>query len=187
MSVFIHTTADVKSKRIGNGTRIWHFVVILEGAIIGENCNIGSHCFIENDVIIGNNVTIKNGVQIWDGIRIEDNVFIGPNVTFTNDLLPRSKRYPDRFLTTIIKKGASIGANSTILAGITIGEYAMIGAGSVVTKNVGDYELWYGNPAQFIWYVCQCGRKLNSKFICEECKIDYSEILGTKFLKRTQI
>ncbi len=148
--VFIHPKAEVHTKKIGRGTRIWQFVVILEGAVIGENCNICSHCFIENDVIIGNNVTIKNGVFLWDGIRIEDDVFIGPNATFVNDKYPRSKQYPDKFLKTVIKKGASIGANATILGGITIGEGAMIGAGSVVTKDVPPGEIWAGNPARFI-------------------------------------
>ncbi len=175
--VFIHKLAEVQTKNIGSGTKVWQFVVILPGAKIGKNCNICSHCFIENDVIIGNNVTIKNGVQIWDGIRIEDDVFIGPNVTFTNDLRPRSKRYPDKFLTTVIKKGASIGANATIIAGITIGRYSMIGAGSVMTKNVGDYELWYGNPAAFRGFVCKCGGKLNQSFVCEKCGLDYKSVL----------
>ena len=178
MSVFIHELADVQTRNIGDGTKIWQFVVILPGARIGENCNICSHCFIENNVVIGNNVTIKNGVQLWDGIRLEDNVFIGPNVTFTNDLLPRSnKQYPDKFLQTIVKKGASIGANATIIAGITIGEYAMIGAGSVVTKSIGNYELWYGNPAKFVGYVCKCGNKVNEKFICDKCGLDISPSL----------
>ncbi|HJF83122.1 acyltransferase [Helicobacter pullorum] len=132
----IHKLADVQSKNIGSGTRIWQFCVVLPSAIIGENCNICSHCFIENDVKIGNNVTIKCGVQIWDGIEIEDDVFIGPNVTFCNDKYPRSKQYPKEFSKTIIKKGASIGANATILPGITIGENAMIGAGAVVARNI---------------------------------------------------
>ena len=109
-----------------------------------------SHCLIENDVVIGNNVTIKSGVQIWDGVRIEDNVFVGPNVTFTNDKFPRSKQYPEKFWQTVLKKGCSIGANSTIVCGITIGENAMIGAGSVVTKDVPANELWLGNPAKFV-------------------------------------
>ena len=148
--VFIHPTAEVHTRNIGPGTRIWQFVVILEGARIGANCNICSHCFIENDVIIGNNVTIKNGVFIWDGIRIEDDVFIGPGVTFINDKYPRSKRYPEKFLQTIIRKGASIGANATIMGGIVIGEGAMIGAGSVVTRDVPPGELWVGNPARFV-------------------------------------
>lgn len=145
--IFIHPTSDVTTKSIGHSTKIWQYSVILEGAKIGSNCNINSHCFIENDVFIGNNVTIKCGVQIWDGISIEDNVFVGPNATFTNDKYPRSKVYPDKFEKTIIKKGASIGANATIVCGITIGQNATIGAGSVVTKDIPDGELWYGNPA----------------------------------------
>lgn len=146
----IHPLSDVQSKEIGEGTTVWQFCVILKGARIGNNCNINCHVFIENDVVIGDNVTIKPGVQLWDGITIEDNVFIGPNVTFTNDLKPRSKQYPQSFLKTIVKKGASIGANATILPGITIGENAMIGAGSVVLKNVPANTLWVGNPAKQI-------------------------------------
>lgn len=144
----IHPLADVKSQNIGKGTFVWQFCVILEGAKIGENCNINCQVFIENDVMIGNDVTIKPGVQIWDGITLEDNVFIGPNVTFTNDLKPRSKQYPKIFLRTLVKTGASIGANATILPGITIGENAMIGAGSVVLKDVPSNTLWAGNPAR---------------------------------------
>ena len=132
----IHSLSDVQSKNIGKNTNIWQFCVILPNADIGDNCNICSHCFIENDVKIGNNVTVKCGVQLWDGITIEDNVFIGPNVTFCNDKYPRSKCYPNEFLKTVVKKGASIGANATILPGVTIGENAMIAAGAVVTKNV---------------------------------------------------
>lgn len=146
----IHHLADVQSKNIGEGTRVWQFCVILSGAVIGKNCNLNCHVFIENDVIIGNNVTIKPCVQIWDGITIEDNVFIGPNATFTNDLKPRSKQYPKIFLRTVVKVGASIGANATILPGITIGENAMIGAGSVVLKDVPANTLWVGNPAKHI-------------------------------------
>lgn len=134
--MFIHKLADVQSKNIGQDTKIWQFCVVLEKAVIGKNCNICAHVLIENDVIIGDNVTVKSGVQLWDGIRIEDNVFIGPNVTFTNDLYPRSKKYPEKFLQTVVKKGASIGANATIVPGITIGENAMIAAGSIVTKDV---------------------------------------------------
>lgn len=146
----IHPLSDVQSKQIGGSTSVWQFCVILKGAKIGNNCNINCQVFIENDVVIGNNVTIKPGVQIWDGITIEDNVFIGPNATFTNDLKPRSKEYPEKFLRTIVKKGASIGANATILPGITIGENAMIGAGSVVLKDVPANTLWVGNPAKQI-------------------------------------
>lgn len=146
----IHKLADVQSSHIGKNTNIWQFCVVLPEARIGDNCNICANVFIENDVVIGNNVTVKCGVQLWDGVTVEDSVFIGPNVTFTNDLFPRSKQYPQKFEKTIIKKGASIGANSTILAGITIGENAMIGAGSVVTKDIPANTLWYGNPARFV-------------------------------------
>jgi acetyltransferase-like isoleucine patch superfamily enzyme len=146
----IHPLSDVQSKDIGEGTTVWQFCIILEGAKIGSNCNINCQVFIENDVVIGNNVTIKPGVQIWDGITLEDNVFIGPNATFTNDLKPQSKNYPKKFLRTTVKKGASIGANATILPGITIGENAMIGAGSVVLKDVPAHTLWVGNPAKQI-------------------------------------
>jgi UDP-2-acetamido-3-amino-2,3-dideoxy-glucuronate N-acetyltransferase len=144
----IHSTADVQSKSIGEGTMIWQFCVILEQATIGENCNINCNVFIENNVKIGNNVTIKPGVQLWDGITIEDNVFIGPNVTFTNDKYPISKNKDFLLLKTIVKKGVSIGANSTILPGITIHENATIGAGSVVTKDIPANEIWFGNPAR---------------------------------------
>lgn len=166
----IHTLADVQTTDIGENTNVWQFCVVLKGAKIGSNCNINAGVLIENDVAIGNNVTVKSGVQIWNGITIEDNVFIGPNVTFTNDFLPRSKQYPTEFLQTILQTGASLGANSTIVGGITIGEYAMIGAGSVVTKDVGTQELWYGNPAHKKGFVCKCGKKCDDKLICNECK-----------------
>lgn len=145
----IHSSSDCQNKNIPSSTKIWQYVVVLPDAILGENCNICSHCFIENDVSIGNNVTVKCGVFIWDGITIEDNVQIGPNVTFTNDKYPRAKT-PFELKRTLIKKNASIGAASVILGGISIGENAMIGAGSVVTKDVPDNELWFGNPARFI-------------------------------------
>ena len=132
----IHELADVKSRQIGGGTRIWQFVVILSGAVIGNNCNICAHCFIENDVVVGNNVTVKCGVQLWDGITIEDNVFIGPNVTFCNDKYPKSGQHNFKLLKTLVKEGASIGANATILPGVTIGENAVIGAGANITKDV---------------------------------------------------
>lgn len=147
---FIHPLSDVKTIKIGEGTYIWQFAVILADAEIGNNCNINCHCFIENDVKIGNNVTVKSGVYLWDGLRIGHNVFIGPNATFINDKKPRSKQYPDKFMETVIEDGASIGAGSIIMGGIKIGENAMIGAGSLVTKNVPANQLWYGNPAKFI-------------------------------------
>lgn len=154
----IHALSNVLSKKIGPNTEIWQFCVILPEAVIGDNCNICSHVFIENKVVIGNNVTIKNGVQIWDGITIEDNVFIGPNATFTNELIPRSKVHNSENLKcALIKKGATIGANATILPGITIGEYAFIGAGSVVTKDVNSNEILYGNPATKKGYITADG------------------------------
>jgi UDP-2-acetamido-3-amino-2,3-dideoxy-glucuronate N-acetyltransferase len=150
MEFYIHPSSDVKTTQIGIGTRIWQFCVVLAGAKIGENCNICANVLIENDVIIGDNVTVKSGVQLWDGVRIEDNVFIGPNATFTNDLMPRSKVYPTQFLQTVIKAGASIGANATILPGITIGEHAMVGAGAVVTRDVPAGKIVVGNPAKIV-------------------------------------
>lgn len=146
----IHPLSDVQSVKIGAGTSIWQFCVVLPQAQIGDECNICSHCLIENDVAIGKRVTVKCGVQLWDGLRIEDDVFIGPNVTFTNDKHPRSKQYPDVFDQTIIRKGASIGANATILPGIEIGERAMVGAGAVVTKSVAAGLTVVGNPAKEI-------------------------------------
>jgi len=172
----IHPTAEVQTEKIGENTKIWQYCVILKNAIIGKNCNINFNVLVENDVIIGDNVTIKSGVQIWDGLRIENNVFIGPNVTFTNDIVPRSKQYPEIFLQTKIEEGVSIGANSTILGGITIGKYALIGAGSVLTKSVPPFSLWFGNPAQFKGYICKCGNKLNENLHCEKCKTNYTKV-----------
>jgi UDP-2-acetamido-3-amino-2,3-dideoxy-glucuronate N-acetyltransferase len=174
----IHPSSIVQSDNIGDGTNIWQFCVVLPGAVIGNNCNINFNVFIENDVRIGDNVTVKPGVQIWDGLYIEDNVFIGPNVTFTNDSSPRSKQYPENFLETRIMQGASIGANSTILGGVSIGKFSMIGAGSVVTKNIADHTLWYGNPAKFKAYICECGRKINEDLICTSCDKKYAMNMG---------
>lgn len=136
----IHELSDVQSNQIGANTNIWQYCVVLPKARIGEECNINSHCFIENDVVIGNRVTIKCGVQIWDGMEIEDDVFIGPNVTFCNDRYPKSRNKEFKLERILIKKGASIGANATILPGVVIGENALIGAGAIVTRNVGDNE-----------------------------------------------
>ena len=145
-----HPTSDIQSKVIGTGTTIWQYVVVLPNARIGDHCNINAHCFIENDVVIGNNVTVKCGVYIWDGISIGNDVFVGPNVTFTNDKFPRSKQHPAEYQKTVIEDGVSLGAASVILCGITIGRNSMIGAGSVVTKDVPPNQLWVGNPARFV-------------------------------------
>lgn len=147
---FIHPLADCQSAHIGRGTKVWQFSVILEGARIGNNCNINAHCFIENDVIVGDNVTIKCGVYLWDGLRIEDNVFIGPNATLTNARYPRSKVYPKSFPEITIRQGASIGAMSIILPGLEIGEYALVAAGALVTKNVPARTLAIGSPARMV-------------------------------------
>lgn len=157
--MYIHPQALVETKEIGQDSRIWAFVHILDDVSIGSNCNICDHCFIENDVIIGHNVTVKSGIYIWSGVELEDDVFLGPNVVFTNDLRPRSKQYKPP-VKTLVKKGASIGANSTILAGVTIGQYAMTGIGSVVTRDIPPYALYYGNPAKQHGWVDEFGGKL---------------------------
>lgn len=150
--VSIHKLADVQAEQIGEGTRIWQFCVVLPDAQIGKDCNICSNVFIENNVAIGDRVTIKCGVQLWDGLRLEDDVFIGPNVTFTNDPFPRSRQRPDVFAETIIRAGASIGANATILPGLTIGRDAMVAAGAVVTRDVPAHAIVKGNPARISGY-----------------------------------
>ncbi|TKI07873.1 WxcM-like domain-containing protein [Martelella alba] len=167
-NVFIHPLAICESKAIGANTRIWAFAHVLPGASLGGDCNVCDHVFIENDVRIGHRVTLKCGVQVWDGIRIEDDVFVGPNVTFTNDPFPRSKAYPPTFARTVIRKGASLGANSTILPGLTIGANAMIGAGAVVTRSIPANAIVAGNPAKIIGYadalpLCQNGDHARDK------------------------
>jgi len=152
MSNFIHETADVQTSYVGQGTNIWQYCVVLPEARIGDDCNICAHCFLENKVVGGNRVTIKNGVQLWDGLYIEDDVFIGPNVTFCNDKYPRSKKYPDAFLKTIIRKGASVGAGATILPGVTIEENVLVAAGAVVTTDVPVNGIVAGVPAVIIGY-----------------------------------
>lgn len=156
----IHSSSDVQTTNIGKGTQVWQYCVILSEAVIGENCNINCHTFIENKVKIGNDVTIKSGVYLWDGIEIENKVFIGPNVTFINDNYPRSKKFLKNHPLTKIGTGASIGAGSIIHSGISIGNFALIGAGSNVTKNVPAHALVYGNPAKICGWVDEEGEKL---------------------------
>lgn len=153
MDHFVHEQGLCESRSIGAGTRIWAFAHVLPGAVIGKDCNICDHVFIENDVRLGDRVTVKCGVQLWDGIEVEDDVFIGPNATFTNDKMPRSKQYPPTFARTVVRKGASIGANATILPGLILGQNCMVGAGAVVTKNVPPNAIVRGSPARILGYV----------------------------------
>lgn len=158
-NIFIHPSSQVECTQIGDGSRIWQYSVILNGCQIGKNCNINFSCFIEQGVILGDNVTVKSGIYLWDGIVCEDDVFLGPNVVFTNDIFPRSKVYKDP-VRTLIMKGASIGANSTVLAGVKIGRYAMTGIASVITRDIPDHALFFGNPAKFKCWIDEHGNKL---------------------------
>lgn len=150
---FVHPEGICESKNVGAGTRVWAFAHVLPAAKIGRDCNICDHVFVENDVTLGDRVTVKCGVQLWDGVHLEDDVFVGPNVTFTNDPFPRSKARPDHFATTNVRSGASIGASATILPGVEIGSFAMVGAGSVVTRSVPARAIAVGNPARIVGYV----------------------------------
>jgi acetyltransferase-like isoleucine patch superfamily enzyme len=174
MEIFIHATADVSSEAsIGENTKVWHLAQIRESASIGENCTISKNVYIDTGVRIGNNVKIQNNVNIYNGVTIEDDVFLGPSMTFTNDLFPRATNADWIVTKTIVKKGASIGANATIVCGITIGEYAMVGAGAVVTKDVPDYTMVVGNPAKAIGKVCKCGiRMVNTHSVCDDCGLE---------------
>lgn len=175
---YIHETSLVgENAKIGKNTRIWQFCNIMNHVTIGEDCNIGQNVFIESGVKLGNKVKVKNNISIYQGVTCEDGVFLGPNCVFTNVINPRSFiEKKDEIKETRLRKGATVGANATILCGHEIGKYAMIGAGSVVTKDVGDYELVVGNPARKIGYVCQCGETLVQKeyrYVCEHCEKEY--------------
>jgi UDP-2-acetamido-3-amino-2,3-dideoxy-glucuronate N-acetyltransferase len=173
-----------KCAKVGEGSRVWHFSHIMKGAQVGKNCKIGQNVFIADGAKIGNNVKIQNNVSIYSGVTLEDNVFCGPSVVFTNVRRPRSS-YPvnKNYIKTLVKTGTTIGANATIVCGVTIGRYAFVGAGSVVTKDVSSYALVYGNPAKLQGWVCECGEKLervkNEKYFCRKCKKDY-------FIKQTK-
>jgi UDP-2-acetamido-3-amino-2,3-dideoxy-glucuronate N-acetyltransferase len=183
--VFIHPSAIVETDLIGRGTRIWAFSHVMKNASIGVECNIGDHSFIESGAIIGNYVTIKNGNMIWEGVTLEDGVFVGPHVFFTNDLYPRSQRLPEAkrqyqgrawLLPTIVRRGASLGAGAILLAGLTVGEFAMVGAGSVVTADVPSYAMIIGNPARKAGWACQCGQPLRfdeRTASCAECRLGF--------------
>jgi len=170
MGFFKHATALVETETIGEETRIWAFAHVMKDVVIGSGCNVGDHSFVESGVTIGNDVTIKNGVSIWSGVTIEDLVFIGPNAVFTNDLRPRSKVYHSLPVKTVISRGASIGANATIVAGVTLGEYCMIGAGAVVSKSVRPFELVTGLPARHKGFVAKNGETLH--FVDGRAEVD---------------
>ena len=180
--ICIHPSAYIsEDAEIGEGTKIWHEVQVREGAKIGKNCILGKSVYVGKNVIIGNNVKIENRVSIFQGVKIEDDVFIGPHVVFTNDLRPRSFNKEWKIIPTYVKKGASIGANSTIICGVTVGEYSMIGAGSVVTIDIPPYALAYGNPVKIRGFVCRCGEKLIEEEVyknyvlmkCKRCGLKY--------------
>jgi len=166
--VFVHERALCETTNVGGGTRIWAFAHVMEGAVLGRDCNVCDHVFIETGAVIGSRVTLKNNVLLWDGVTIEDDVFVGPNAVFTNDPSPRIrfKRRPSEFLPTRVCAGASIGANATIVCGVTIGEEAMVGAGAVVTRDVPARALIAGNPGRRIGWVCACGRTLDDRLSC---------------------
>lgn len=181
----VHKSSIVgKNAKIGQGTKIWHFCNVMDGAEVGDNCNIGQNSFIEAGVKIGNNVTVKNNIAIYTGVVCEDNVFLGPNVVFTNILTPRSfVSRKNEFNKTLIKFGATLGANCTIICGNTVGRFALVGAGAVVTKDVSDHALVVGNPAKIIGYVCECGERIDkTNYSCLRCKINYN-IIDEKIIK----
>lgn len=180
-SAFIHHLASVDPEvQIGKGTRVWQFCVILPGAVIGEDCNICANSLIESDVVVGSRVTVKSGVQLWDGITLEDDVFVGPNATFTNDQFPRSRQRPEKYARTVVHKGASIGANATILPGLSIGRKAMIGAGAVVTRDVPAYAIVKASPARITGYVQD--RRAAPQAV-EQLEIPEPKMSGVGFVK----
>jgi acetyltransferase-like isoleucine patch superfamily enzyme len=167
-SVFVHERALCESEDIGPRTRVWAFAQVMKGARIGADCNIGGHAFIEAGARLGDRVTVKNAVLVWDKVTVEDEVFLGPNMVFTNDMNPRVafKKSPDQFLPTLVKRGASIGANATIVCGVIIGEQAFIGAGAVIIEDVPAHALVVGNPSHQIGWVCACGERLPDSLRC---------------------
>lgn len=174
-NIFIHNTADVsKDAKIGYNTKIWNQAQVRENCVIGENCIISKNAYIDTGAILGNNIKVQNNVNIYNGVTVEDDVFLGPSMTFTNDFYPRAFNTDWKITKTLVKKGASIGANATIVCGVVIGQYAMIGSGSVVSRDVPDNALVVGNPARIIGYVCRCGMKLTKDNICPDCNKKYN-------------
>jgi UDP-2-acetamido-3-amino-2,3-dideoxy-glucuronate N-acetyltransferase len=185
---FVHDSSCVDAgAQIGTGTKIWHFCHVMSSAKIGERCNIGQNVFIAADVSIGNNVKIQNNISLYTGVIVEDDAFLGPSMVFTNVINPRSHvNRKDEYKTTLVRKGVSIGANATILCGITLGQYCFVGAGAVVTHDVPDYALVYGSPARIKGWMCQCGTELNffacldhEVAICETCGQHYTKVGAT--------
>lgn len=173
-NVFIHSTAEVsEGALVGEGCKIWNQAQVREGAILGENCIVSKNVYIDENVLVGNRVKIQNNVNIYHGVTVEDDVFLGPSMTFTNDMYPRAFNSDWELTETLVRQGASIGANATIRCGITIGEYAVVGAGSVVVKDVMPHELVVGNPARRIGWVCKCGFKLDATYVCTKCGNKY--------------
>jgi acetyltransferase-like isoleucine patch superfamily enzyme len=166
--VFVHPRGLCESDQVGAGTRIWAFAHVMAGARIGAGCNVCDHAFVEGGAVVGDRVTIKNGVLLWDGVSVEDDVFLGPNVVFTNDPNPRAafKKRPEQFVATRVERGASIGANATIVCGVTIHRYAFVGAGSVVVADVPAHALVAGNPARQLGWLCACGERLPDPLLC---------------------
>ena len=160
IAAMVHPTALVESVTIGPGSRVWAFCHILAGAVVGRDCNIGDHCYVENGAMIGDEVVLKNGVSVWSGVTLENRVFVGPHVAFTNDLTPRAKVFDAALVPTVVREGASLGANATIICGVVVGRFAMVGAGAVVTRDVPDFGLALGNPARRVGYVCRCALRL---------------------------
>lgn len=194
-NVRIHPTAIVETDQIGEGTQIWAYTHIMQGASVGRNCNVGDHCFVETGVSVGDNVTVKNGNMIWEGVTLEEGVFVGPHVFFTNDLYPRSPRMltaPKRYARkenwlrrTLVKRGSTLGAAAVILPGIAVGQYAMVAAGAVVTHDVPPFAIVRGNPARVSGWVCRCGLPLrfnHKSAACEECGLRYREVAENSIL-----
>ena len=157
---FAHPLALVETEEVGSGTRVWAWAHVMQGARVGADCNVGEHCFVERGAVVGDRVTIKNGVQVWDGVTVEDDVFLGPNAVLTNDMRPRSRSADFQALATRLRQGCSIGANATVLCGLTVGRWALVAAGSVVTRDVPDFALVVGNPARVRGHVCVCTKTL---------------------------
>jgi acetyltransferase-like isoleucine patch superfamily enzyme len=173
--VFVHPTALVDTSEVGSGTRVWAFAHLMEGAVVGSNCKIGDHAFIEGGAVLGDRVVVKNNALIWHGVKIGNDVFVGPNTVFTNVTSPRARyqTYADDWEETVVSDRASIGANSTIVCGVRLGYNCMVGAGSVVTTDVPDHALVYGNPARPGGWVCDCGGKLDGDLACPHCGRKY--------------